>query len=241
MHASIPSTHVSSISLGFLYFSLFFFVYSVFFSFFLSLCFMFAVIPLFHYSRLQPFILPAMLGFTILTPQPLLARCGCPSKTDHWLIGYPATTTTLCQLHHASFPEKMGFVLSPTSLSTPIRIRDKPFPYHPLWHASSDSNSCLLCLDKMTSQQDIFPKRASVGTLKQAPPFSHHQTTPFQTSDLWPTSPVLARYKQVVPKPCVHAQLPSESITSLAFMHLPLPLCLSDFVAYSGFCLTLAA
>ena len=47
MHASIPSTHISSLSLGFLYFSLFFFVYSVFFTFFLSFCFLFSVVPFF--------------------------------------------------------------------------------------------------------------------------------------------------------------------------------------------------
>ena len=149
MHASIPSTHVSSLSLGFLYFSLFFFVYSVFFSFFLTLCFLFAIIPLFHCSRLQRFILPVVTEFTIFTPQPLLAHYGCPSKIDHWLAGYLATSTTLCWLHHASFPNKNGFVLSLTSLNTLIQIRDKPFPYHPLWYASSDSSSCLLCLDEM--------------------------------------------------------------------------------------------
>ena len=40
---------------------------------------------------------------------------------------------------------------------------------------------------------------------------SHHQTIPSLTSDLWPTTPILAGYKLVVPKPyvcftsiCVH-------------------------------------
>ena len=33
-------------------------------------------------------------------------------------------------------------------------------------------------------------------------PSSHCQTIPFLTSDLWPTTPILAEYKLVVPKPC---------------------------------------
>ena len=107
--------------------------------------------PPFHYSQLWSFILSTMTGFTIFTSQPLLAHCGHPSKTAHWPVGYPNTTTTLCWLHHASFPNKSGFVLSLISLNTLIRIRVKPLPYQPLWHASSDSSSCLFLLDEMSS------------------------------------------------------------------------------------------
>ena len=42
-------------------------------------------------------------------------------------------------------------------------------------------------------------------------------------------------------EPYVHAPLPYESITFLALTCLPLPSSLSDLVARSGICLTLAA
>ena len=45
MHASISSTHVSSLSFWIFVIFPFFFVYSAFFSFILSLCFLFAVVP----------------------------------------------------------------------------------------------------------------------------------------------------------------------------------------------------
>ena len=44
----------------------------------------------------------------------------------------------------------------------------------------------------------------------------------------------------MVPRSCVHAPFPSESITFLAFTPLLLPSCLSDFVVRFGRCLTLA-
>ena len=170
MHVSIPSIHFSSLSLGFLYFS-FSSLFSLFsfLSFYLSLLFIYLFkkkffwplfLSPFHCSRLQPLIMLVGIRFPIFTSQPLLAHCGHPSKTAHWPAGYPDTTTTLCWLHHASFPNKSGFVLSLTSLNTLIRIRVKPLPYQPLWHASSDSSSCLFLLDEMSSQQDISPKRA---------------------------------------------------------------------------------
>ena len=43
-----------------------------------------------------------------------------------------------------------------------------------------------------------------------------------------------------MPWPYVYAPLPSESITFMPFMHLPLPPHLSDSVVRSGSCLTLA-
>ena len=45
----------------------------------------------------------------------------------------------------------------------------------------------------------------------------------------------------MVPKPYVHALLPFEPITFLAFTLFPLPPRLSDSAAHSGVCLTLAA
>ena len=88
---------------------------SVFFIFFFW-HFFFLVLPLFlamvspplHCSQLWPFILPVVTGFTIFTPQPLLAHCGRPSKTTHWPTFYLATTITLCWQHYASFRNKNG-------------------------------------------------------------------------------------------------------------------------------------
>ena len=149
-----------SISCGFLCSSFLPSLFTLFslLSFYLSIFYFLSPPPPFLHARLWPFILPAVTGFTIFT-QPLLACCGCPSKSDHWSTGYLTTTTTLCWLH-ASFPDKSGFVLSLISLNTLIQIRVKPLPYQPLQHASSGSNSCLLLLGDMSPQQDISPKRA---------------------------------------------------------------------------------
>ena len=45
----------------------------------------------------------------------------------------------------------------------------------------------------------------------------HHQTIQFFTFDLWPTTPVLARYRLVVPRPCVYST--SVYIQSLSVAH----------------------
>ena len=45
----------------------------------------------------------------------------------------------------------------------------------------------------------------------------------------------------VTPEPCVHAPLPFEPNTFLAFMRLPLPPGLFDYVTHSGIRLTLVA
>ena len=161
MHASTPITPVF---LGFLCLPFFFFLF-----FFFALPLFLVMVPSpFHCSQLWPFILPAMLGFTTFTPQPLLVWFGCPSKTAHWPVGYLATTITPCRLHHVSFPNKSGlFYLLPLFVfTTLIWIRVKPLLHLPLWHASSGSSFYLLLLGEMSSQQDIFPKEVWVGTLK---------------------------------------------------------------------------
>ena len=80
MHASIPTTYVSLIFLYILFFSLYSFFSFLFLPLLLSVpCSPFP--PPFYCSQLPFFILSAMVGFTILTPQLLLASYGCPSKT----------------------------------------------------------------------------------------------------------------------------------------------------------------
>ena len=165
------------IFVSFLSFSFFF--YSAFFSFFLPL--FFAVVflllssPLFHYSRLWPFILSVVTRFTIFIPQPLLAYCGRPSKIAHWSAGCSATTITLCWLHHASFLAKKRFLFCLLPLfifNTLIQIRVKPLPYLPLWHASTDSSSCLLLLGEIWFQQDISPQKSLSKNPKIGSPIS---------------------------------------------------------------------
>ena len=48
-------------------------------------------------------------------------------------------------------------LLPPFIFNTLIWIKVKPLPHLHLWHTSSDSSSCLLLLDEMSSQQDISP------------------------------------------------------------------------------------
>ena len=55
----------------------------------------------------------------------------------------------------------------------------------------------------MLSQQDIPPKELEQESHNRLPLFPHHQTIPSLTSNPCPTALVLARYKWVVPEPCV--------------------------------------
>ena len=89
MHASIPTTYVFLI-----------FVYSFLFPhFFLVLPLLLSLISsLFYYLQLSLIILSVIMGFTIFTPQLLLAPSGCPSETAHWPTGYSATTIALNML-----------------------------------------------------------------------------------------------------------------------------------------------
>ena len=57
------------------------------------------MIPLFlmplYCLQLPPFILSAMMRFSIFTPQLLLTPYECPSKIAYWPAGCPATTIAL--------------------------------------------------------------------------------------------------------------------------------------------------
>ena len=81
------------------------------------------------------------------------------------------------------------------------------------------------------------PKELEQESHNRLSPSPHHQTIPSLTSGLWPTTPVLARYKWVCLSP-VHAPLPCKSMVCLSFMHLPLSVSLSG-LAVHFFCLFL--
>ena len=136
----------------FLFFSLLFFLILPLFLFVVMIPFFFFMNL--YYSQLPPFILSAMMRFSIFTLQPLLAPYGCPSKTTHWLAGCLATTIALNVLAAPLLiPKQNGLscFLPSSVLTTLIWIRIKPFPHLRLWHASSGSNSFLLLLGEMPS------------------------------------------------------------------------------------------
>ena len=88
MHASIPTTCVSLIFVCSFSFLSFFFL-------FLYLFFLSTLSSPFYCSQLPLFILSVMMGFTIFTPQLLLATYKCPSKIAHLSAGYSATIIAL--------------------------------------------------------------------------------------------------------------------------------------------------
>ena len=91
----------------------------------LSICFLLFLPVVPYCARLRPFYTACHDKIYYFTPQPLLACCGCPSRTTNWSAGCLATTTILCWLRHVPFPDKGSFVLFYflTFRGIPIRIR----------------------------------------------------------------------------------------------------------------------
>ena len=88
---------------------------------------------------------------------------------------------------------------------------------YPSWHAPSGSNSALLILGDMSSQQDTSPKRTQARTSNRSFPSPHRQT---MRSYLWPMTspcPILAGYKLVRFGPC--ACLSSMYVQNLPAAH----------------------
>ena len=102
-----------------------------------------------------PFIVPVVTGFYYFGPQQPLS--GLSVLADHHWSVYVSlpiarqkkTILFVCLPWHP-------FLLWSRCLLSP----------YPLWHAPNDSNSALLLLGGMPSQQDTFPKRAHASTLK---------------------------------------------------------------------------
>ena len=125
--------------------------------YFLTICFsLFSSMATFSfYSKLIQW------DFSILFPrlhQLFLACCGHSFRTAHQPIGCLATTTT--QYRFATF----CLFLLYTSTSR------FGLPHHlPLWHASGGLNHLVTLLDKIPSQQHIFPKEVTAGNQIQTP------------------------------------------------------------------------
>ena len=123
---------------------------------------------LFSFFFLLPFssliVSPSTMHIQPFYPLTTFGLLWVSFQATHQFASCLATTTTLCQPCHASFPNKSGFFFFFffffTPINTPIRIRARLLPYQPLQHEPSDSSSCLPLFGEMSSQQDIFPKRA---------------------------------------------------------------------------------
>ena len=111
-------------------------------------------------------------SFLLLRLHPLfLVCCGHPFKITHPPIGCPnhchCSVHVYCTTTH--FTTKFPFVCSCCI----------PLPHYlALWHASDGPNHLLLLLDKIPSQQGIFPKEVTAGNQIQTIFSPHHQTTP---------------------------------------------------------------
>ena len=113
------------------------------------------------YTVRPPFIVSAMTGFYYFGPQQPLSGLGVLADY-HQSVCVPLpiakqrkTILFVCLLWHP-------FLLWSRCLLSP----------YPSWHAPSGSNSALLVLGGMPSQQDTSPKRAQAGTSKQVFPLS---------------------------------------------------------------------
>ena len=107
------------------------------------------------YTARPPFIMPAVTRFYYFGPQQSLSGLGV-LVNHHWSVCVPLPITRqrktilfVCLPWHP-FLLWSGCLLSP----------------YPSWHAPSGSNSVLLLLGGMSSQQDTSPKRARAGTPK---------------------------------------------------------------------------
>ena len=167
--------------------------------------------------------------------QPFLASCEHPFRITHQLVGYPATISIqsvlaapLFILGQNSFVLFLPLILF--ALPEWIRIRDSLSLYLYGMHQVVQA-LCLPLLGEMPSQQGIFPKR-SLSRNPKIDPFSlHHQTTPSESLDRGPTSPILVGYMQVVLRPLY------VSSTTLCICRLLFPISAILSMSHSATCL----
>ena len=105
--------------------------------------------------QMPPFIVPVVIGFYYFGPQQPLSGLGVLAN-HYWFVCVPLpiarqrkTILFVCLPWHPLLLW-YGCLLSP----------------YPLWHAPSGSNTALLLLGGMSSQQDTSPKRAHARTSK---------------------------------------------------------------------------
>ena len=149
-------------------FLLFFSKILVFLSFFLLLlflntCFLFpgfqipniVVLVLLPVHGKGPFIMSAMTGFYYFGPQQPLSSLGVLAD-HHWSVCVPLPIAIQKKTILFVYLPWHPFLLWSGCLFSP----------YPSWHAPSSSNSVLLLLGGISSQQDTSPKKARAETSK---------------------------------------------------------------------------
>ena len=101
--------------------------------------------------HIQPFYPLTAFGLLWVSFQDYPLVCQLPSHHYYTVLAMP------CLIPKQKW---FFFFFFFTPINTPIRIRARLLPYQPLQHEPSDSSSCLPLFGEMSSQQDIFPKRA---------------------------------------------------------------------------------
>ena len=108
------------------------------------------------------FIEPAVTGIYFFSLK--LSLSGVGVLADHLLvISGLATTTYLCWLCRSPLPEKESYFVCLLAVAFSTRYSvcalSLSLSLYPSWHAPGGSNSSLLLLGGMSSQQDISPER----------------------------------------------------------------------------------
>ena len=150
--------------------------------------------------------MPAVTGFYYFVTQQPLSGLGVLAD-HHWSVCVP--------LPIARKKETILFVCLPWH---PFLLWSRCLlsPY-PSWHSPNGSNSVLLLLGGMSSQQDTSPKEPEQEPRNRSFPSPHRQTMSFY---LWPITspcPILTGYRLVKSGPC--ACLSSMYVQNLPTAH----------------------
>ena len=173
MHAPVSTITLTTFPLDFLILFFVKFLFSFLFVCFLSLstsCHS-SFLPLFIITSI-PFILKFM-GFYPFVPQVVPTSFGFlwASLQDYlltyWLPGHYLCSEGACHTILYFQTKVLVLFLSHSLPFSPQRIKVEGSLHLLLWHASSGPNLCLPLLGEIPSQQSIFLKGVSAGTLKQ--------------------------------------------------------------------------
>ena len=117
-----------------------------------------------------------------------------------------------------SIPRQKSFVLFSCSLWHSHHDKGRYSLLLTLWHGPSDSNLSFPFWVVCHPSKTFFLKGLEQEPQNRLSPSPHHQTLPTLTSDPWPTTLVLAEYKQVVPES--YAYSTSMCIHGLSAIHV---------------------
>ena len=118
-------------------------------------------------------------------------------QTIHWSISCLATTTYLCWLCHIPLLDKEIYFVCLFTVAFPSgQGWTFSFTIPHGMHLVIPTHFSLFWVVRHPNR--TFPPKE----FKQEPQNRLPQTIPSLTSNTWPTTPILARYRLVVPKPC---------------------------------------